>query len=142
MRNKGIGLIEILIYIALLSVLFSVSFSTIFTITKEKEYIDTSNERQTYTLSMFEYLRDRLESARFISKPMLNGSSSEVVFDDNYLKPSLDSYISADHKYILVPKDITFSKSTSTYLNVYGEYIQRGNSKKPFELLFNTWNTQ
>ncbi len=111
MKNKGITLIEILIYIALLTVLMSSAFSIVFTLGKEQEVIDSSVERQTYTISFLEYMRTVTGPVKYE-----NG---------NWMSPD-------GHVFKYIASSTAFSHPDSSHIFINGYFELRGGVIHPF----------
>lgn len=131
--NRGITLIEVLVYMALLAILLSSTFSIIFTLGREQDNINLSVERQIYGLAFFESIRGGVEKAHVIYEPSLNSTSKKF---------NSDTFVFGERIFNEPPKNLIFSRPTSSYMTVEGGFVLRGTTSRAFVFPLNTWSVR
>lgn len=124
--KKGITLVELLIYIALLSALIVTSFSIAFVLGRDKDFLSNLVERQYYSISFLEYSRLTAKNGEIYS-PNMHGTTS-VLITSNGNVPS------GKHVFIYLPENITFSREESNVLNVNGTFMLRASTTREFTM--------
>ncbi|MES3006049.1 MAG: type II secretion system protein [Patescibacteria group bacterium] len=134
--SRGVSLVEILVYIALLGVLISVTFSTAFMLGRDRDHLVSSAQQQVYDIAFMELVRNESQKTPDIYEPSLGGTSTKVQFKEHFLEPetSNQSRYSFNGHFFISPHNIIFSRSTTTLLIITGDFAIH-----PFELMVNTW---
>lgn len=110
---RGVTLIEILIYMALLAALLATSFSMAFTLGRDRDILLDITERQTFGLAFFEAIRKNTNISGFKQKGTI--------------------WIGPDgHEYIYIPQDIIFYKPTDLQVDIMGSFILRETTSRDF----------
>jgi hypothetical protein len=131
--NKGVMLIELIIYMILLGALISTSFSVAFALGRDRSHISNLNERQIYGLAFFEATRNMAMNAESIVSPQLNTSSAKLSTPDKSMESFNQDWISSDgHIYSFTPQDIHFSNHSKNKIEVNGNFLMRGTTSRSF----------
>lgn len=145
---RGITLIEVLVYIALLGMLFSSTFSIVFTIGKSGSYVQKNAEKQIYSIAFLEFTRSLLSDGEKLIEPTMLATSSRAVTEAGILENEINNGQNSgyfyngnnfQHSFIFVPQNMIFSRVSTTTVDILGEFFIRASSSRDFIMPVNTW---